>query len=156
MANNFDYFNQILQGQQGDANTTSIVPRTQTALPKIDLQSLAVPNVGGLGTFAALTDATGAVTGISEDAFNAIQGSGGVGAMGEGFKLDKIGQPDASSGINFGIGDAIGVGQLGLGYLNYKDTKRYNDKVIQTMDQGVQLAQTEADATAAYRKSYGA
>ena len=49
-----------------------------------------------------------------------------------------------------------GLGQLGLGYLNYKDSHAMNKQNLKGAKFNLAQARNEADNTAAYRKSYGA
>lgn len=63
-------------------------------------------------------------------------------------------------GSLFGIsGDVldfgIGLGQLGLGYLGYKDNHAESKMRIAGMQENLKNAQTEAAATKNYRASYG-
>jgi len=67
-------------------------------------------NAGGLGDFGTYTAADGSTVNLNEDAYNAIKGSGYDG------ELTKNGGFFGADG--FGMGDALGLGKLGVGLGN--------------------------------------
>jgi len=79
---------------------------------------------------------------------------------GDGFmgaQNDLFGGKDSITGLtgSEALSGIASIGQLGLGILNYQDTSRYNDKVIEGLDQNLANSRQEAKSTADYRRSYG-
>lgn len=110
----------------------------------------------GLGNFATIFDSNNNATNISKSAYDSMMDSGGFDSTGF-----TVGQPGTAGNSIFGMDTGVldlglGIGQLGLGYLAYKDNKRMNDAKLEGMQQNLDNAKTEAAATANYRKSYGA
>ena len=85
-------------------------------------------------------------------------------AIGNGVNFDKDGVntlnvPDTDSsgfGLNTDtLGKVAAVGQLGLGYLNYKDSHAMNKQNLAGAKFNLAEAKNESRINAAYRKSYG-
>ena len=89
-------------------------------------------------------------------------GLGVVGGTAGDLSLEAMANKAAAdAGTTFGIDNrslsaGMDVANLGLGILNYADSKKMNKKTMAGMDQNLKNAQTEADATAKYRAAYGA
>lgn len=121
----------------------------------LDVNGLPISG-GGLGNYATIMDSNGVGTNISQSAYDSIMSNGGF--EGTGFSAKPM---EDTSNSMFGISNDIfdlglGLGQLGLGYMAYKDNKELNKAKIAGMNQNLENAKTESAATAAYRKSYGA
>lgn len=116
---------------------------------KLDFMGQVIQDPFAMSTPSLATESLKNFTKSPENAFAASTAGTAPGAAGD------IG--NTTLGIDndiFGIG--LGAAQLGLGYLNYKENSEMNDAKKAAMAQNLESAKTEAAATAAYRKSYGA
>ena len=128
--------------------------------------TIVLPTIGsGLGDYGYITDSYGQKTGVNQTAYDAaMQGqkdiAKGLNVPATGSTLgvpnDLLGTSGGVLGTGVSTGDLIGLGQLYMGYQGMEEQKRMNDKTIEATDVNIANAKTEAAATDAYRKAYGA
>ena len=138
---------------------------------EVNWQGQLVPIAGAL-TPSAVSASTPSAMSIGIDAqkdslfganpVNPVAPGGSVTGMAGDLSLEAMANKAAAdAGTTFGIDNrslsaGMDVANLGLGILNYADSKKMNKKTMAGMDQNLKNAQTEADATAKYRAAYGA
>lgn len=115
---------------------------TGTAKPSVMQQAL---NSTKLNPVTTTSPGLGAVAGTAGDLSLEAMANKAAADAGTTFGID-----------NRSISAGMDIANLGLGILNYKDSKEMNDKTMEGMDQNIKNAQTEAAATAKYRAAYGA
>lgn len=127
------------------------LPNTNQRLATNTIAVQPVPQAGGLGNYATISNGAGGLVGIDKSAYDSIQSAGGAG----GLDVSRV-NDNTTFGVDndtwAGLGSAA---NLGLGIASYLDTKKLNKKKMAALDENIAGARQERNATQNYRQSYG-